>query len=40
MYTLNIATAIKKSCLPMKSEILSLKTIINKLEFLEKTVIQ
>ena len=38
MHILNIARAIK-ILLSMKSEALSLKTILNKLEFLRKTVI-
>ena len=38
MCTLNIVRTIKR-CLSMKSETLSLKTIINKLDFLNKTVI-
>ena len=38
MYILNIAKAIKK-CQPMKSENVSLKTIINELNFLKKAVI-
>ena len=38
MYALNIARAIKK-CLSIKSETLSLKTIINELNFLKKAVI-
>ena len=38
MYILNIASAIKK-CQSMNSEILSLKTIINKLDLLKKEVI-
>ena len=39
MYTLNIARAINKRCLSMKSGTLSLKTIIKKLSFLKKVVI-
>ena len=38
MYILNIASAIKR-CQSLKSEALSLKTVINKLSFLKKTVI-
>ena len=38
MYIQNIAEAIKR-CQSMKSETLSLKTIINELDFLKKTVI-
>ena len=37
MYILNITSAIKR-CLSMKSEALSLKTIINQLDFLMKRV--
>ena len=38
MYVLNIASSIKR-CQSMKSETLYLKTIINELDFLWKTVI-
>ena len=38
MYILNIERAIKK-CQLMKSETLSLKTVINELDFLKKTVV-
>ena len=38
MYILNIARA-KKRCMSMKSETLSLKTIIKEMDFLRKTVI-
>ena len=38
MNTLTITIAIKR-CLPMKSETLSLKTIINEIDFLKKAVI-
>ena len=38
MYTLNIARAINR-CLSIKSKTLSLKPIINKLDFLRKAVI-
>ena len=39
MYTLNIARAIKKRCMSIKSETLPLKTIIIELDFLRKIVI-
>ena len=39
MYILSIVRAREKKCLSMKSETLSLKTIIKELEFLRKTVI-
>ena len=38
MYVLNNARAIKR-CLPMKSDTLSLKTIINELDFQGKTAV-
>ena len=38
MYTLNIARAIKR-CLSMKSEIISLKTIIRRIGFCKQAVI-